>query len=236
MRCRLCKWLCDRFCEPGVGSDEDWREFWRVSQGWEQDHSNEWDQWVADSAEVQARNERTVEVFKTDRSLAFDLRKELADNGSVWAMRLIGQHFERGWGVERDLAQAEHYYYRAQLAGSWMATLDLADLLFSHRINERWVGILENGVESGFIPSSFWLAHYRYKRDPRRQMARDVRPLLETAANAGHPGARMTLARWRAQGKYGLREIQGGFREFRSLWADFRGGRLRDYAAKPDGA
>ena len=230
MKCRLCKWLCDRFCEPERGSDE----FWWVSKAWEQDHSNEWELWDADGVEVQARNKRVNEVLATDQSLAFDLRKELADNGSVWAMRSIGQHFEFGWGVERNLTQAEHYYYQAQLAGSWMATLDLSKLLFSHRINDRWVGILENGVESDFVPSSFWLAHYRYKRDPRRQTAREVRPLLEKAANAGHPGARMVLARWRAQGKFGLREMRQGFREFCSLLDDFRDGRLRDYAAKPD--
>lgn len=234
MKCWLCKWLCDRLCGPELSSGR----FWTTSERWEQDHSNEWELWVADSEECRAQNERANEVFVTDQASAFELRKELADNGSVWAMRAIGRQFEFGQGVHVDLAQAEHYYYQALLAGSWMATLDLAQLLFNHRINEKWVGILENGVESDFIPSSFWLAWYRYKRNPRRQTARDVRPLMEKSANVGHPGARMILSRWKSQGKYGLQGIRQGFVEFRSLWQDVRVGRLREHSheIEPPGA
>jgi hypothetical protein len=226
MKCRLCKWLCDWLCGPDLSSGQLWDE----SKSWEQDHSNEWDLWAADGEGVRELNERANEVFATDQSLAFRMRKELADNGSVWAMRQTGRHYEFGQGVEPDLAQAEHYYYQAQLAGSWMATLQLTKLLFDHRINEKWMGILENGVESDFIPANFWLAWYRYKRSPRRQTALEVRPLMEKAAKAGHPGARMILAQWKGRGKFGLHEMRQGFREFRSFWSDFRAGRLRDYA------
>lgn len=230
MKCRLCKWLCDWLCGPELSSGE----FWNVSKGWEQDHSNEWDLWAADSEGVRERNEHANEVFATDQSLAFEIRKELADNGSVWAMRQIGRQYEFGQGVELDLRQAEHYYYQAQLAGSWMATLQLAKLLFEHRINENWLGILENGVESDFIPANFWLAWYRYKRSPRSTTALEVRPLMEQAEKAGHPGAKMMLARWKGQGKYGLHEMRQGFREFRSVLSDFHAGRLRDYAHEID--
>lgn len=197
--------------------------------GWENDHSNEWDIWVGDGEEVRERNERANEVHTTDPSLAFEIRKELADNGSAWAMRQTGLQYERGWGIERDLAQAEHYYYQALLAGSWMAALGLAKLLFEHRINEKWEGILENGVESDFIPANFWLAWYRYKRSPRRKTALEVRQLMEHAVKAGHPGARLMLARWKGQGKFGLHEIRQGFREFHLLLSDFHAGKLRDY-------
>jgi len=110
-----------------------------------------------------------------------------------------------------------------------MATLDLAKLLFEQRINEKWEGILENGVESDFIPAGFWLAWYRYKRNPGRKTALDLRPLMEQAAKSGHPGARMMLARWKGRGKFGLREVRSGFRDFRSLLSDFHAGKLRDY-------
>ncbi len=229
MKCKFCQWFCDRLCGPELSSGE----FWNVSKLWEQDHSNEWELWIADGEDVRERNERANEVHATDPSLALQMRKELADKGSTWAMRRVGQHYECAQGVARDLAQAEQYYYRAQLAGSWMATLQLAKLLFDHRINEKWEGILENGVESEFIPANFWLAWYRYKRTPRRETAVEVRPLMEKAASAGHPGARMILARWKGQGKYGLNEMRRGWGEIRSLLSDFHAGKVRDYAPEP---
>jgi TPR repeat protein len=191
---------------------------------------------MADSEAVRGRNRRANELSATDPSKAFEIHRQLADNGSVWAMRRTGSHYEYGMGVESDLAQAEHYYYQAQLGGSWMATLQLSDLLFKHRINERWMGILENGVASDFIPASFWLAWYRFKRSPRRQTAREVRPLMERAAEAGHPRARLILADWKGQGKYGLHEMRQGFREFSSVLRDSKAGRLRDYTHEAEGA
>jgi TPR repeat protein len=232
MKCRFCKWLCDWLCGPELSSGQ----LWDQARGWEQDHSNEWDLWVADEEGVSELNDRANEVFETDQTLAFEMRKELADKGSVWAMRQIGRQYHFGQGVEVDLAQAEHYYYQAERAGSWMATLQLAKLLFDHRINEKWVGILENGVESDFIPASFWLGWYRYRRSPRRRTAQEVRSLIENAAKAGHPGARMILSRWKGQGKFGFHEMRQGFREMRSLLSDFHAGRLREYAHAADEA
>jgi TPR repeat protein len=220
-------WLCPELSDG---------EFWDVSKHWEQDHSNEWNLWMGDSEPVRERNRRANKLSATDPSKAFQIRKELADNGSVWAMCRTGSHYEYGKGIDADLALAEHYYYQAQMAGSWMATLQLSDLLFKHRINERWVGILENGVESDFIPANFWLAWYRYKRRPRRQTAREARPLMEEAAEAGHPGARLILAEWKGQGKYGLHEMRQGFREFSSVLRDFNAGKLRDYKHDVEGA
>ncbi|MGB5777440.1 MAG: hypothetical protein WBH10_00015 [Allopontixanthobacter sediminis] len=184
---------------------------------------------MSDDGGARELNERANEIFATDPSLAFEIRKELADNGSAWAMRCTGPQYQIGRGVEPNLLLAEQYIYQAQLAGSWMATLNLAKLLFDHRINEKWRGILENGCGSGFIPANFWLAWYCYKRSPRRRTAREVRPLFEIAANAGHPGARMILARWKGQGKFGMHEMRQGFREFRSIWNDFRSGRLGNH-------
>lgn len=134
MKCKLCKWLCDWLCGPELSSGA----FWDMSKTWEQNHSNEWELWSADDEDVRALNERANQLFATDPVQTFLIRKELADNGSAWAMRCTGLHYQTGRGVEPNLAQAEHYIYQAQLAGSWMATLDLAKLLFDHRINEKW--------------------------------------------------------------------------------------------------
>lgn len=217
-------WVC--------GPESNHSKVWEASTRWEQDHSNEWDLWIADNEEVRALNEEANRLTTTDPKRAFEIRERLAEDGSVWATRQLGRHYHHGLGVSQNLERAEYFYYRAQLAGSWMATLQLSQLLFQHDINEKWQAILQNGVESEFIPAHFWLAWYRYKTNPRRATARSVRPLMEIAGNAGHPGARLTLARWKGQGKFGLGKIREGFREIRSLSTDLRSDKLRHLAPR----
>ncbi|MGB3379737.1 MAG: hypothetical protein WBA55_13310, partial [Allopontixanthobacter sediminis] len=77
MKRRLCKWLCDWFCGPELSTGK----FWDACTAWEQDHSNEWELWMSDDGGARELNERANEIFATDPSLAFEIRKELADNG-----------------------------------------------------------------------------------------------------------------------------------------------------------
>ncbi len=228
MRCRLCNWLCDRFCGPAYESSD----FWEISRRWESNHSNDWELWDSDSEEAHNGNNLARAVYAHDKAMAFATYKSLADNGSVWAMRQAGKVLEHGLGVERNLELAEKYYYKALLAGSWMATLDLAALLFENKVNDKWRGILENGVESDFVPACFWLGYYLSKGAGRKRMITEVKPLMERAAVSGHPGARKMLARWKLLGRFGLGEIANGFREFGALIEDFAKDRLLDNAVQ----
>lgn len=204
------------------------RAFWQTSTLWEQSMSNDWDLWMADDEDVREQNMRAFDLQATDSAAAFDMYRELAGRGSVWAMQQAGRHLEFGWGTERDLAAAENFYDQALMAGSWTATLRLARLLCNHRINETWVAILQDGVDSGFLPSSFWLGWLQYERSPRKRTARAVRPLIEQAAAGGHPGARLVLARWKMRGRFGWREMRQGAQEFRTLLGQHMDGTLRN--------
>ena len=92
-----------------------------------------------------------------------------------------------------------------------------AATLFERGAHESWPSTLGDGAQKGFMPASYWLAWYTYQLSPKRKTAREVRPLLEAASAAGHPGAKLVLARWMTFGKFGLREIPRGFRMSREI-------------------
>lgn len=216
MTCRLCAWICDRLCPPDSSS----RAIWRAASEWEDDYATDWEpveEW--DAVRKPWAEARGLSEGNPAAALAIYL--ELAESGSAYSMLAVGWHYYNGQGTERDSAKAEEYYRRALCAGSWRATICYASRLFERGAHDKWPSTLGDGVKSGFIPSYFWLAWYTYKREPTSRTAREVRHLLETAAEAGHPGARLVLARWTASGKFGLREIPRGFRMLRELVATF---------------
>jgi hypothetical protein len=206
MKCRLCTWLCDRLCSPEANST-----LWRATFEWEEDYASDWE--PAETGDgLRERWSEAKSLFDEDPAAALAIHLELAERGSAFSKLQAGWHHAQGYGTEKDAAAAEEFYRRALCAGSWKATLRYADLLFKREAHDKWPSTLEDGVRNGFIPSYFWLAWYRYKRSPNRRTAREVRHLLETAADAGHPGAGLMLARLAATGKFGLREILPGYR------------------------
>lgn len=207
MKCRLCAWLCDRLCPPDASSDA----IWRAAKLWEDRYGTQWE--PAEGGDtLRERWDEADKLFDENPAASLAIHIELAEGGSAHSMLIAGDRYWVGQGTQRDIARAEGYYRRALGAGSWKATIRYAVLLFEQGAHDKWPSTLQDGVHNGFIPSFFWLAWYRYKLSPCRQTAREVRPLLETAAEAGHPGAAVVLARWMAQGKLGLREVPRGFR------------------------
>jgi TPR repeat protein len=137
-------------------------------------------------------------------------------------MLKAGWHYANGLGTQRDAATAEEYYRHALCAGSRKATIRYASLLFQRGAHDKGPSTLADGVQNGFIPAHFWLAWFHYKRAPTARTAREVRHLLVTAAEAGHPGAALLLARWTAFGKFGLRKIPDGIRMIFAVVKSFR--------------
>jgi TPR repeat protein len=197
----ICK-ICDHF----------WNVVSARSDAWERAASNE-DQLISEESD-QSRDliERAAEIEETDPSSAFQLYRQAAEAGSVWSLEKIGWHYWTGTGVAADPHLALEYYHRAICGGSWIATIHYARLLAElghYDLSER---TLENGVASDFVPAYYWLAWYRYERSETTKVCREVRPLLEYAAEKGHPRAKLLLARWMVLGKFGLRHIPRGFR------------------------
>jgi TPR repeat protein len=184
----------------------------KASHDWEEVFARGWEPGESDEA-LRGRWAEARRLADGDPARALAIHVELAEAGSPFSMLMAGAYYERGRGTARDAAVAEDFYRRALCAGSWKATVRYARLLFERGAHDAWPSTLGDGVANGFIPSFFWLAWYSYKRSPSARTAREVRHLLETAADAGHPDAGLVLARWAASGKFGWREIRDGHRK-----------------------
>lgn len=218
MKRQLYKWFYDWLWGPEIGV----RDIWHWSTLWERDHSNDWELWKADGEAIQRRNSEAGELVSTDAALALAIYQQLADEGSVWAMRHVGDAYYAGWLGKRDFNAAEMHYRKALALGSESAILNLAKCLRAAGNQDEWEEVLENGVERGFLPANFWLAFFRFRQKPSRETSRDVRPVMLKAADAGHPAARMILATWKARGRFGLAEVRNGFREFSEVLEEVR--------------
>lgn len=189
-----------------------WDRFWEWSDAWEREHSNDAELWAEESDQSLKLIDNACAIQKSAPSAAFRLFLKAADAGSVWSMERVAWHYDTGTGVPADFGKAQEYYYRALSAGSWMATINYAQLLAEHGYYDDCDRVLEDGVSSDFVPAYFWLARLRYEHSKDGKVCREVRPMLEYAAKKGHPAAEMTLARWMLLGKLGIREVFGGLK------------------------
>ena len=212
MPSRLSVWLDDKFREARHRATNKIRQ-------WEETYSYDWEPWD-DDAERRSRAAEAAELFKSDRQAAVAHFIKLADEGSTYAMRWVGTVYWSGLGVPSDLERAEEYFRRGLCAGSWIATLSYANLLYKRGAHGEWPRTLADGVDNGFIPSFFWQAWYTYRLNPSRKAAEEIRPLLLKASEAGHPGAKAMLARLTAMGRFGLRRIPEGLRMVWTMLAE----------------
>lgn len=212
MACKICGWLCALFCaDADVVAAR--ANLWKQSEKWESAHSNEYKLWSRASDQERERLDAAATLQTTDPEAAFRMYLDLADAGVVWAMQIVAHQYAWGTIVPNDFEQAQIYYCRAIEAGSWMATLRYAWLMARQGYFEESETVLQDGVNADFVPASYWLARCRYHQSSDRKTCRVIRPLLEHAVEAGHPGAALFLARLKARGKFGFREIPRGFKE-----------------------
>lgn len=214
MVCRLCHWLRRVF-------KADWENFDRIlgekTDRWEESESNAFEFWENSAELIQNLNVSAFEFHESEPAEALRLYSEAAELKSAHAMQCVGWYYETGTVVDADFDKAEHFYRSAIVAGSWMATISYARLMFDHGKFESCEDVLDDGVQNDFTPAYFWMAWYRYKREPTSKTARRIRPLLEHAAEKGHPTAKMMLNSARATGQFGMFEIPKG------LYAIWRG-------------
>jgi hypothetical protein len=214
--CKICarlrRWLG---LEPELTCDALWESHWDQSFGWERAHSNDDELWWRDSDRNRALMEEVQACQNADPEAAFRMLLEAAEAGSARALESVGWHYASGTVVAADFDQAAVYYHRAIGAGSWMATIAYARLLAKHGHFEESENVLRDGVRLDFVPAYFWLAWLRYDRSPTRATCREIRPLLDYAAEQGHPGAKQTLGRLMVKGKFGIRAIPRGLKLLR---------------------
>jgi hypothetical protein len=194
---------------------------WERSDAWERAHSNESELWSQESERNLELIDRASVVQSTDPAAALLLYLEASEGGSAWGMLQVGLYYHNGLAVEADFDWAQEYYRRAIVAGSWMATIYYARLLADHGHHEDAENLLQDGVAADFVPACYWLPLFRYRRDASRRTAREIRPLLQHAADRGHPMAQIFLGRLMAGGRFGLRYIPAGIcAAIRFAWRD----------------
>jgi TPR repeat protein len=211
LACRLCAWLCGRLCAEFNAA------FWGRVRSWERNASNDYELWMEAPAEDRTQAAAAIALSSSDPEAAFRIFLDLAEGGMPWAMETVADRYAGGANLDADFERARDYYCRAIERGSWFATIGYARLLAGHGHFEDCETLLLDGVEQDFIPAFYWLARHRLQQSPGVRTGRAVRPLLERAAEAGHPGAARDLARMKARGQLGLREIPAGYREVRRL-------------------
>ena len=211
--CVLCKWLL-RWLAPkltsGAGnciSDK--------STAWEWVHSNDYELWEREPDTDRLKQADALGV--SDPAAAFEIYRDLAEQGSIRAMHQVAWQYGFGKGklVAPDYDLAADWYIKAISAGSWMATRYYAQFLAMHRHFAHCEAVLQDGVTNEWVPAFFWLAWYRHEQSRSRKTYREIEPLLGHAAQHGHPFARLLLARLMSTGKFGLRKIPRGIRLYR---------------------
>jgi TPR repeat protein len=205
--CKICEWFSRLFRSK---TDSKCSDVWRRIYDWDRAAAGDIDKWWDEPHFV--RLQAVASLWDDQPEAAFQNYKELADLGSVHALIWLGHCYARGHGTEVSFDNAYDSYDRAISAGSWLATLEIAELLFDYGCDEECISFLEHGVESDFIPASFWLARYKIKRSWSRKTFEAVRPLLVSATKNGHPGAEALLAAVMILGRYGIREMRTGWR------------------------
>lgn len=216
IRNKIKRWLAENWPRSGEALDN---AVWDHSYNWESWAGSEIDFWwdQPDSEQLMA----VAKLSETDPVAAFQGNSELTEKGCVHAIIWLGNSHRYGLGTEPNFDKAYDCYTLAIAKGSWIATRDMAGLLFNNGNFAECEELLEEGIECDFIPAYFWLAWYRIQRSNTKDTFRKARPLLEHAAAEGHPHAEKYLAALMLRGRFGVREIPSGLKLLRKAMRRF---------------
>lgn len=194
--------------------------------------SNDWDLWRALPEETQRLYREGARLFREDRAAGLALLEQAAARGDPIAMVQAAKCHWHGTGTAPDRERAERFFIEARNVGSWSATIELAALACRRRDMETCFAILKEGVRADYTGAMFWLASYRYRERPGGRTAREILPILETALERGHPGARWLMARLLMRGRLGVSRLGEGWRMCMALWPELE--RTAAGRAEPD--
>jgi TPR repeat protein len=193
---------------------------WQRTHKWDAEHGN--------GNEIKERDpnrtllEAAIEQQYEGTQDMFPIWKNLADNGSVYAMNKVAWCYWTGTDVDKNVGEAESWYSAAMAGGSQWASLRLAELLAENGDLEGVKDVLGKPAASGWAPAMFWLAWHRLRSSQTASAYSDARLLLEGALEAGHPGAKWYLGRLMAQGKYGSKDRKRGRKLLMEMASELR--------------
>ena len=197
-------------CAANDPVSDPWNWTWYQAYEWDLKNSNS-NELVSGEEEVEAISRACDHADADDFAGALEIWRDLAERGSVWSMVEIARCYEYGRCVVRDVGEAEFWYQRAYAGGSQVAMLKCANFAASRNDFSACARILQWGVDQNWAPAQFWLAWYRRKQSDSKATYRTILPLLQKAAQRGHPAAQICLANFMMRGKFGWWRIPAGF-------------------------
>ena len=149
---------------------------------------------------------------------AFDLAITFANRGHAPSMRLMGQMYATGLGVDADAAEAAEWYRVAAEAGDAEAAFLLATMIMDGAIVERdeaaAAELLQSAHDAGFAPALQMLAMMTLEG---RGVERDLiggAEMMREAAVAGDTTAQYTLGILYAEGAGVRQDTEESYRWF----------------------
>lgn len=142
-------------------------------------------------------------VFKMgEYGKAYDLWKELADEGNTTAMNNIGNLYENGLGFPRNMEMATQWYRLSAEAGDKLGQLHLgtayeqgAGVPRDNRQAADWFrkSALQGDQDAQFNLGVMLVTNYGTETSPSAEMKKEARYWLEKASLQNHPEARIFL-------------------------------------------
>ena len=194
-------------------------QFWKSVDKFEEAEADEFALWQRETDEQRANFDRICMLHSRDPQAAFDMAKRAADAGSVFAMKTLGYYYDTGFSCSKNFPKAQEYYLGAISAGSWIALLDYARMLEREEHSDLADYYIEQAIEADLAAGHYQKAKFSWNRAPSRQTAERIYPHLALAADKGHRGALLMIARLYLYGWCGLRGRFKGLRAFYRLVA-----------------
>lgn len=155
------------------------------------------------------------EAFKDGRvNLAFDLYKQLADDGHVESQIFTAWMLSQGVGCKKNDVDAAHYYERAAALGNPVGSFYFGRWLTKTGDHARAFDFYSQGARSQHLPSIFRVGYSLARGKGVNPDLQQAYPMLITAAVRGHAYALREMALQDLRGGRGLLWMPIGICEF----------------------
>ncbi|MFT9015985.1 MAG: tetratricopeptide repeat protein [Acetobacter sp.] len=140
-----------------------------------------------------------ISLDRGDFSRAFDMFMIAAQSGQPRALNMLGRAYERGWGVERNVARALDYFAAAAQGGDGWAEFNMADLYLAGEGVPRHVGRAyahyQRAARRGVAKALNMLGLIHEKDLPQGPDPDGARLFFEAAAQGGDCWACLNMGR-----------------------------------------
>ena len=213
MRCVMCKPLMKMIGKLSPSGAATVRDFEDKAFKWHLSHCNTKTIWQkeCDLAAVSQANE----LLKSDPQNGRLQLQDLAENGSVWSMLLLGWCYQAGSAGTVDYEKAIHWYQLASGADCDQAQLRLARLYLHRKDFDCCADMIADWRNRRWSPATYYVAFAKLMQPRTTTRLNEARELFERSAMRGDVKAQGWLAMLYLQGAFGFKLSMYGFKSLR---------------------